>query len=126
MTTKNGISRRAVLAGAGGAAGAAALIGGGITPAFSAEPGLQSSSTADLVPAFTPTPQQAGLSYRYYSGYAWHALEGEVFTANGGNFVLLGTTPGYARCPLNLPTGAVIKEVEVLHQPQFCIRHNFG
>lgn len=106
-----GVSRRRLIGGMtalAGISGAAMLLS---PEAAHAEVG---QSEGGGHPNAVPTPVQPALRYAYFSGYDFDTLTStQAYSANGGSFHFLAGSSGYARLSMQLPAGAVIREVEV-------------
>lgn len=114
MSEKPTLSRRTMLASAGGAAGAAALVGVGSKSAFAATAGDVQGGPGVIEAAYTPGAVTPGFSYLYLSGYAFRPIvETQTWSTGDGIFQFTNAaTSGYAYVEHGLPPGAVIQEIE--------------
>lgn len=110
----SGLSRRAVLGGVGAGIVGAGLLGGGASAA-PARRGVMTGHAPTIVPfAATPTALQPSLRYIVLCGHDMAPLESPSdYTTLDGRFRFNAASFGYASVLLNLPTGCVIKELEM-------------
>ncbi|MCU1498819.1 MAG: hypothetical protein JWM47_2772 [Acidimicrobiales bacterium] len=113
MTEANdGISRRAVLTGLG-AVGGGAVIAGAMAGPVGAEPGPSTGAGTRAAPPglveISSTPVE-GVSYRFLTMFDFSPETGtREWSGNGGTFV---NTTGFLWASLDLPPGAVLRDVE--------------
>lgn len=110
----SGVSRRAVFGGLGAGVVAAGLFGD-VASAAPALGGVMTGALAtDALADATPTPLQPNLRYILLCGHDMAPLESpSEYTTLDGRFRFTGTSWGFASVLLNLPTGTVIKELEM-------------
>ncbi len=106
-----GVSRRRLIGGMTALAGvtsAAMLLSPG-----TAHADIGQGDTSGL-PNAVPTGTQPGLRYGVLTGYEFHPLDStQAYTSGDGAFRFTGASSGWARLQMQLPVGAVIREVEV-------------
>jgi hypothetical protein len=110
----NGLSRRAVIGGLGAGIVGAGLLGGAVAAAPT-RPGVMRGRAPAILPrAATPTALQPTLHYVLLCGHDMAPLESpSAYTTLDGRFRFTAAPAGYASVLLNLPTGTVIKELEM-------------
>lgn len=112
MEKVQSLSRRAMLAGAGGVAGATAF--GALGGVANALPAAQVAGLAEPIAAdYTPTAVQPGLSYAFYSAWRAFPIDGaDPYLNSSSNFRFTTGGEGFASLPIHVPAGSVIREVE--------------
>lgn len=109
-----GFSRRAVFGGLGAGIVGAGLLGGEASAA-PARQGVMTGAASTFVPeAATQTALKPNLRYVLVCGHDMAPLESpSEYTTLDGRFRFVNASSGYASVLLNLPTGTVIKELEM-------------
>lgn len=111
-----GLSRRAVFGGLGAGIVGAGLLGGATSAAPPVDTeGVMTGAAPTIRPfAATPTALKPNLHYVVLCGHDMAPLDSpSQYTTLDGRFRFGGTSFGYASVLLNLPTGSVIKELEL-------------
>jgi hypothetical protein len=110
----NGWSRRAVFGGLGAGIVGAGLLGG-VASAAPTRHGIMTGALSTIMPqAATQTALSPNLRYVLLCGHDMAPLESpSSYTTLDGRFRFAGASSGYASVLLNLPTGTVIKELEM-------------